>query len=210
MIGKALGYSSEKLSGPAASRIGSLRQYGLIEKAPQGRLRVSDLALDLLLHGPESDVFRAAARKAALTPPLFADLQKEYAEASPDAIRAHLIKADFSEEATAKIITAFRDTMSFAKLNSESYNEPDDNEDVGDEELEVRDEKRTTPDRQSQRTKEVQSVAYSWPLGGGNKVELGFATEPTQAQLDVMLAQLQIMRQVAPTQPRHRVTPTQG
>jgi hypothetical protein len=42
------------------------------------------------------------------------------------------------------------------------------------------------------------SVAYSWPLGGGNKVELGFANEPTQAQLDVMLAQLQIMRNVAP------------
>jgi hypothetical protein len=43
-------------------------------------------------------------------------------------------------------------------------------------------------------------VAYSWPLGGGNKVELGFTSEPTQAQLDVMLAQLQIMRQVAPTE----------
>ncbi len=43
-------------------------------------------------------------------------------------------------------------------------------------------------------------MAYSWPLGGGNKVELGFSNEPTQAQLDVMLAQLQIMRNVAPSE----------
>jgi hypothetical protein len=41
-------------------------------------------------------------------------------------------------------------------------------------------------------------VAYSWPLGGGNKVDSGFKDEPTRAQLDAMLAQLQIMRNVAP------------
>jgi hypothetical protein len=46
-------------------------------------------------------------------------------------------------------------------------------------------------------------VVYSWLLGGGNKVHLGFKDEPTQAQLGVMLAQLQIMRQVAPTDAPH-------
>jgi hypothetical protein len=43
-------------------------------------------------------------------------------------------------------------------------------------------------------------VAYSWPLGGGNKVELGFSDEPTRAQLDIMMAQLKIMRDVAPVE----------
>jgi ribosomal protein L40E len=41
-------------------------------------------------------------------------------------------------------------------------------------------------------------AAYSWPLGGGNKVDLIFASEPTQAQLDVMMAELKIMRDIAP------------
>jgi hypothetical protein len=40
-------------------------------------------------------------------------------------------------------------------------------------------------------------VAYSWPLGGGAKVEVVFTAEPTRAQLDVMIAQLKIMREVA-------------
>jgi hypothetical protein len=35
---------------------------------------------------------------------------------------------------------------------------------------------------------------------GGNKVELGFVSEPTQAQLDIMMAQLKIMRDVAPVE----------
>lgn len=42
------------------------------------------------------------------------------------------------------------------------------------------------------------NVTYSWPLGGGSKVEVFFTSEPTQAQLDVMMAQLKIMRDVAP------------
>jgi hypothetical protein len=43
-------------------------------------------------------------------------------------------------------------------------------------------------------------VAYSWPLGGGAKVEVFFTAEPTQAQLDAMIAQLRIMRDIAPAE----------
>ena len=50
-------------------------------------------------------------------------------------------------------------------------------------------------------------MGYSWRLGGSNKVELGFASEPTQAQLDLMMAQLQIMRNVAPAAPRCQTSP---
>jgi hypothetical protein len=42
------------------------------------------------------------------------------------------------------------------------------------------------------------SVTYSWPLGGGTKVEVTFTSEPSKAQLDVMMAQLKIMRDVEP------------
>lgn len=42
------------------------------------------------------------------------------------------------------------------------------------------------------------SVTYSWPLGGGAKVEVIFTSEPTKAQLDVMMAQLKIMRDAEP------------
>lgn len=54
---------------------------------------------------------------------------------------------------------------------------------------------------------EVASVGIFLALGGGNEVELGFASKPTQEQLKVMSAQLQIMRAVAPTEPQQ---PTQA
>ncbi|MGA7571197.1 MAG: hypothetical protein WBG27_06685 [Candidatus Aquilonibacter sp.] len=41
-------------------------------------------------------------------------------------------------------------------------------------------------------------MTYSWPLGGGAKVEVIFTSEPTKAQLDVMMAQLKIMRDAEP------------
>lgn len=44
----------------------------------------------------------------------------------------------------------------------------------------------------------IGSVTYSWPLGGGTKVDVTFTSEPTKAQLDVMMAQLKIMRDAEP------------
>jgi hypothetical protein len=39
-------------------------------------------------------------------------------------------------------------------------------------------------------------VAYSWPLSSGAKANLDFPNgEPTQKQLDMMMAQLKIMRE---------------
>lgn len=202
VIGKALGYDSPsgKLSGPALSKIGSLRQFGLLEKV-QGKLKISDLALDFVVHSPNDSAYQSAARKAFQNPPLFAELLRECKGASDDALRAHLVKAGFSEEATAKIIRAFRDSIAFAKLDGEDYNDDEveiEQEDVSDDEPE----KKRPPerDRRNQPQQGGDGVAYSWPLGGGNKVELGFASEPTRAQLDVMLAQLQIMRDVAPSE----------
>jgi hypothetical protein len=43
------------------------------------------------------------------------------------------------------------------------------------------------------------NVTYTWPLGGGAKAEVIFTSEPTQAQLDALIAQLKIMRDIEPT-----------
>jgi hypothetical protein len=127
---KALGHTPSangRLSGPAVSKLASLRQYGLIEDAGRGKVKVSEQALDLKLHDPGEPEFERAAKIAALKPSLFAELHADYGEASDNALRDHLFKErKFSEDGAARVIRAYRDTVSFAKLGTESYNPPSD------------------------------------------------------------------------------------
>lgn len=201
---KALGHVS--LSGPAASKGAAVRQFGLMESVSTGKYRVSDDALTLMLKKPGDPEYDQTIRRVALKPPLFAELFSAYPEASDDTLRFHLIKdRKFSEDGASRALRSFRDTISVAKLTPESYNTPDDGaSDVETDDQSLRSDGRNGQVRGSRSSegerKKGAAVAYSWPLGGGNKVDLGFKDEPTQAQLDVMLAQLQIMRNVAPTE----------
>ena len=114
----ALGYKS--LSGPARVAIGALRQYGFIDKAEKGHVRLSDLAL-LALHGsPEQK--QPALQKAAVNPPLFKELAQNHGEASETAIRSYLItKKAFAEDGARKAAKAFRDTLKLAKPDASGY-----------------------------------------------------------------------------------------
>lgn len=205
---KAMGYSSPsgKLSGSALTRIASVRQYGLIEKAGTGKVRVAETALNFWLHKPTEPEYQKAAKDAALRPPLFQMIYAQYPEGSNDAINAYLVKSGFSPEGSARVIKAYRETVAFANLGADGYNGPEEGEENDELEHKDSDEKLKSKHKPPPRGG---SVDYSWPLGGGTKVELSFTNEPTQKQLDVMLAQLNIMRQVAPTEPAPE-TPEDG
>jgi hypothetical protein len=114
----ALGYKS--LSGPARVAIGALRQYGLIDKAEKGHIRLSDLAV-AALHG-NADEKQAALRRAAVNPALFKELAQHHMDASDAAIRSYLItKKDFAEDGAKKAAKAFRDTLKLAKPEASGY-----------------------------------------------------------------------------------------
>jgi hypothetical protein len=200
-VAKALGHDS--LSGPALSKVAALRQYGLLEDVGHGKVKVSDNAMPLLLRKPGDPEYEQALREAALRPPLFRELFESYADSSDDTLRYHLITdRRFSEEGTRRVMRAFRHTVAIAKLGDESYNNPS----IGSESAAVDDDKResrfeTTPTaRKSQAPLEAGKVAYSWPLGDGNTVQLTFNTEPTQKNIEILLAQLKIVREIAPAQ----------
>lgn len=115
---QALGYKS--LSGPARVAIASLRQYGLIDKAEKGHVRVSDLAVDIL-HGQGTEQ-QLALSSSAMSPPLFLELSKTHADASENAIRSFLItKKQFAEDGARRAAKAFRDTYLFAIKDTKGY-----------------------------------------------------------------------------------------
>lgn len=114
----AMGFKS--LSGPARVAIGSLRQYGLIDKADRGHVRMSERAVHILIgEGDE----RAKALKAAETAPdLFQELAKSHADASENAIRSFLVtKKNFVDDGARKAAKAFRETLNLAKSGASGY-----------------------------------------------------------------------------------------
>lgn len=131
----ALGYKS--LSGLARVAIGAMRQYGLIEKAEKGHVRVSDLAIAILHgHGDERDI---ALAQAGLAPSLFLELSRTHQEASEAAISSYLItKKQFAEDGARRAARAFRATIAFAIHDQKGYN-PDETqekpEDMGGSDL---------------------------------------------------------------------------
>jgi hypothetical protein len=125
-----MGYKG--LSGPARVMIGSLRQYGLIDKVGVGQFRLSRLAIQAL-HGTAEQKAQAI-KEAALKPPLFAELCKTHLDGSEENIKSYLITAkEFIDTGARNAAKAFRDTMKLANVSSSGYNaatasvEPEDN-----------------------------------------------------------------------------------
>ena len=112
LVAKAWGYNPS--SSPVRTKIGVLRQYGLLEGV-KDVLRVSDLAIAILVHPEESEEREDALAEAALSPVLFQDIRTNKPDASDEALAAYLItKKSFNEDAAKLCVTAFRDTMAIA------------------------------------------------------------------------------------------------
>lgn len=115
-----MGYKG--LSGPCRVMIGSLRQFGLIEKTAPGQFRLSRLAIEAL-HGNDAQKTKALAT-AALNPQLFSDLSRTHLDGSEDNIRSYLITTKGFIDTGARLAAkAFRDTMNLAQISASGYDE---------------------------------------------------------------------------------------
>lgn len=105
----AMGYGA--LSGAARVLLSALRKYGLIEG--QGKnVRVSELALRILVHPEGSEDRNAAIRAAAFKPDIFKELAPSYARVADDMLRAYLLsERKFSRVGAEQFIPAFRETL---------------------------------------------------------------------------------------------------
>src|SRR5687768_1051827 len=115
------------LSGPARVMIGTLRQYGLIDKTGAGRFKVSELAVRALHGTPEQKT--EAIREAALNPMLFKELAEGYRDGTEAAITAYLVtKKGFVNSGARNAAKAFRNAMSLAKFDDSGYDHEKDGE----------------------------------------------------------------------------------
>lgn len=114
----AMGFKS--LSGPARVAIGAMRQYGLIDKADRGNIRISERAVHVLIG--EGDERAKALKEAETAPELFQELAKTHSDASENAIRSYLLtKKGFADDGARKAAKAFRETLNLAKSGGSGY-----------------------------------------------------------------------------------------
>jgi hypothetical protein len=203
MVG-ALGYAG--LSGSARQKLASLRQYGLLEDAPDDKVKLSARAVHLANLTPEDADFFRVANEALVTPPLFREFQANYPEASNRNLELDLITAKhFQPDGARRVIKAYRDSVAFAKAGAQGYNgsgsganghgedeDPPGGEIPGDRER--RDRREQLP--------EATRVTYSWPLDDAEKVEVTFVgnpgKKPTRRDLDALIETLEGIRKRTP------------
>jgi hypothetical protein len=126
IVAQHCGYANSAggLSGPARTALSSLKKYGLIVDADDGRFRVSDDAVKYFLQPDEAEKLRIL-QSFALKPQIIRDIFDLYRDNLPsdDTLKFHLVTTlNFVEEGARTFIKAFRETCTFAKLDPEAYN----------------------------------------------------------------------------------------
>lgn len=116
---KAWGYKG--LSGTSRSRLGALRQYGLIEIEKSGSVRISTRGMTLSLRSPDTPEYKTALAEAALTPPVFRDLRETREGASDEALLHYLVvEKKFSQEGARRVIEVYRANTNFADAGEDA------------------------------------------------------------------------------------------
>ena len=123
VLAKDIGYGS--WNGASSAIISALNKYGLLEPVgSKGQYKVSDDAIDILLHqSGESDRARAI-QKAAFMPSLFSELYIQYGNELPSDqnIRTFLLKKDFNPNTVDGVIRVYRDTIEFVNVETQDSN----------------------------------------------------------------------------------------
>jgi len=123
VIAKDIGYGS--LNGGSNAVISALAKYGLLVPTGKGdQLKLSEEALDIIIHDTGEPDRVKAIQKAAFTPSLFNELYDLYGTNLPSAhsLRSTLLKRGYNEKTVDWVIRAFRDTIEFVNVETEGSN----------------------------------------------------------------------------------------
>lgn len=197
---RIIGYSNST-SGAAASALGALRQFGLVDGL-RGDIGVSDLAMKILqpLDSAEKNL---ALYEAASKPEIFSRILSQFngnLPASDEPIKAFLIRNEgFSVSGASELLEALRDTFQgLPKMPTESSNDDsaenlapvDHSVDVAPLSLQIIPPASSTP----LATDEANSQLIVLPLGSSCKAELRFIGELTPSAYARLIRHLELMK----------------
>ena len=119
VVAQHLGYGG--LNGKSLKLLSALTKYGLLEKVQDGRLRVTDRAIDIIV--PEDGDPSQAICDAAFSPDLFSDIRERWPDHPPsdESLRAYLIRRQFAQSAISDVIQNYRETLELVTRKSVGY-----------------------------------------------------------------------------------------
>jgi hypothetical protein len=166
----AMGYKG--LNGAALTTLGTLSQYGLIERSKR-TVTITPLAIRIL-HPMGDSQFNDALREAALAPKVFQEIHENFGQCSVEVLSSHLVQNGFTPDRAKRTASVYAANKGFANLGDAGTNKH------------VETAKRRTDDTNSEgitrykrelppeKSKEEGVLAqYSIPLGG-NEATLTF------------------------------------
>jgi hypothetical protein len=115
-----LGYKSK--GGYPARIIAALKKFELISEKQNG-IKLTEEAVDLVLHEPSDERYIEIVKKLALKPTIYEKLFNEYKGSLPSdsTLKITLIKDyDFNPESVEDFISSFKKTIEFAGLSKEN------------------------------------------------------------------------------------------
>lgn len=120
-----MGYSG--LTGHSIKLLGALAQFGLVERAGKGDLKVTQMAVDIL-HGLDERVRSSAMHVAGAAPKLFQSIYERFPDGVPseNVIRSYLIQQGYADVALTPAIKSFMETNRFLELAAASESHGDD------------------------------------------------------------------------------------
>lgn len=112
VVCRAMGYTG--VNGASLGVLSALKKYLLLEEVGK-ELKVSALALSILVDPQNSTVRQEAIRSAAAAPALFETLFDEFGDSPPsdENLRAFLLKRNFAQTAVDTPIRTYRETLDF-------------------------------------------------------------------------------------------------
>jgi hypothetical protein len=122
---KLIGYAG--LSGPANQALASLAQYGLVERAGKGEMRVTERAR-AILHPNSDEEKRQGLQTAAFEPQLFRELHERWPSMIPpeDGVVTYLNRQGFNQSAIRPAAKAYLQTLAFLEeANASISNGPE-------------------------------------------------------------------------------------
>lgn len=193
---KVIGYASST-GGAAASAIGALRQFGLVDGL-RGDIGVSDLAMRILQPLNESE-YREAVSEAARKPEIFGRVFGHFNEMLPgsdEPLRAFLIRHEgFSTAGANELIAALRETVASLPQDKASSPEPAETA-IGAEVSEIASREVPPEPAHSRVANGGGDELIILPLGASCRAELRFVGEANSTAFNRLIRHLELMRDI--------------
>ena len=132
---KLMGFSG--YNGASAGVLSAVLKFGLLEGAGEKDMKVSDLAVRILVPHTEKEKGDAIS-EASQKPPLFVELSERWPNDPPSdpSLRSYLTRRGFADSALEGVMKSYWDTLGLVRETAPQYN-PDPPEDDGSDDFDM-------------------------------------------------------------------------